>query len=75
MKGPSDDPRLLKGAPIRARILSEVAEYVSQHRNIGKLVSISIGDIPEVGVYVRNQARVAHDVGMPFEQEFWREGT
>ncbi len=66
-----EDPRLLKGAPVRQRILDEVAAYIEAQPKIGKLVSISIGDVPEVAVYVRNQARVARGVGMPFDQEFW----
>lgn len=38
---------------------------------MGKLVSISIGDVPEVAIYVRNQARAATLAGIPFDQEFW----
>lgn len=65
------DPRLLRGAPVRDRILDDVKSYVSAQRSIGKLVSISIGDVPEIAVYVRNQARVARDVNLPFDQEYW----
>ncbi|MEO0486732.1 MAG: bifunctional 5,10-methylenetetrahydrofolate dehydrogenase/5,10-methenyltetrahydrofolate cyclohydrolase [Pseudomonadota bacterium] len=65
------DPRLLRGAPVRQRILDDVAGYVAKRGNIGRLVSISIGDIPEVAVYIRNQARVAEAVHLPFEQENW----
>ncbi|MGX9354766.1 bifunctional 5,10-methylenetetrahydrofolate dehydrogenase/5,10-methenyltetrahydrofolate cyclohydrolase [Roseobacteraceae bacterium S113] len=71
MKEGIEDPRLLKGKPVRERILSEVAGYISAQPSMGKLVSISIGDVPEVAVYVRNQARVAQSVGLPFDQEFW----
>ncbi|MCH2078041.1 MAG: bifunctional 5,10-methylenetetrahydrofolate dehydrogenase/5,10-methenyltetrahydrofolate cyclohydrolase [Rhodobacteraceae bacterium] len=66
-----DDPRLLRGAPVRGRILEEVRDYVSTAPGIGKLMSISIGNIPEVAVYIRNQARVAADVGLPFEEVHW----
>jgi len=65
------DPRLLRGAPVRKRILDDVRAYVSAQDRMGKLVSVSIGDIPEVAVYVRNQARVARDVDLPFDQEYW----
>ncbi|NRB04958.1 MAG: bifunctional 5,10-methylenetetrahydrofolate dehydrogenase/5,10-methenyltetrahydrofolate cyclohydrolase [Rhodobacteraceae bacterium] len=65
------DPRLLRGAPVRQRILDDVQAYVAQHSNIGRIVSVSIGDIPEVGIYVRNQARVAEKVQLPFDQEYW----
>lgn len=71
MNRPVSDPRLLRGAPVRQRILDEVKTYVSTQRTVGKLVSISIGDIPEVAVYVRNQARVAREVNLPFDQEYW----
>lgn len=71
MNRPVSDPRLLRGAPVRQRILDDVRAYVSAQNRMGKLVSISIGDIPEVAVYVRNQARVARDVNLPFDQEYW----
>lgn len=65
------DPRLLLGKPVRERILAEVKAATEKAGRIGKVVSISIGEIPEVAVYVRNQARAAASVGLPFEQEFW----
>ncbi|MBY6144700.1 bifunctional 5,10-methylenetetrahydrofolate dehydrogenase/5,10-methenyltetrahydrofolate cyclohydrolase [Mameliella alba] len=65
------DPRLLLGKPVKDRILSEVRSLTNSAGRIGKLVSISIGDVPEVAVYVRNQARAAAAVGLPFDQEFW----
>lgn len=65
------DPRLLRGAPVRRRILEDVRSYVAKEPKMGKIVSISIGNIPEVAVYVRNQAKVAHELGLPFDQEFW----
>ncbi|MEM9637485.1 MAG: bifunctional 5,10-methylenetetrahydrofolate dehydrogenase/5,10-methenyltetrahydrofolate cyclohydrolase [Pseudomonadota bacterium] len=71
MNAPVADPRLLRGAPVRQRILDEARSYISAEPGIGKLVSVSIGDSPEVAVYVRNQAKVAHQLGLPFDQEFW----
>ncbi len=68
------DHRLLKGAPLRDRILTDVAARVSaakQQHSIGHLVSISIGDHPEVAVYIRNQSKAAEKVGIPFEQQNW----
>ena len=56
---------------MRQRILDDVKAYVSAQNKMGKLVSISIGENPEVAVYVRNQARVARDVNLPFDQEYW----
>ena len=67
----NEDHRLIKGAGIRKRILAGVADYVSNTQSIGKLVSIMIGDTPEIEVYIRNQARAAEQVGLPFEQQVW----
>jgi methylenetetrahydrofolate dehydrogenase (NADP+) / methenyltetrahydrofolate cyclohydrolase len=68
------DNRLLDGTAVRERILSEVAERVAaatKQRPLGRLVSISIGEQPEVAVYIRNQARGAKKAGIPFDQQFW----
>ncbi len=68
------DKHYIDGRAVQARILSQVASYVAEAKKskpVGKLVSISIGDIPEVAVYIRNQARAAKKVGIPFEQLFW----
>lgn len=68
------DHRLLKGAPVRERILDEVRARVARARAkhaIGRIVSISIGEHPEVAVYIRNQARAAESVGIPFEEVNW----
>ena len=69
------DHRLIDGRAVQARILSQVVDYVVQasaKHPIGRLVSISIGDIPEVAVYIRNQARAAEKTGIPFDQMLWR---
>lgn len=67
----SDDPRLLKGKPVRQAIMAEVAEAFKAFPNPGKLVSISIGDVPEIAVYIRNQKRAAEQVGLPFDDQYW----
>ncbi len=69
-----NDHHLLKGAPVRERILREVAERVRQAKSthtLGRLVSICIGEHPEVAVYIRNQAKAAAEVGIPFEEQKW----
>ena len=66
-----DDPRYINGRAVRKRILEEVRAEVDRLSKIGKLVSISIGDIPEIAVYVRGQARGAEAAGIPFDQQFW----
>jgi len=68
------DPRLLDGRALRDRILDEVAERVRQASatsEIGRLVSVSIGENKEAAVYVRGQARAAKRVGFRFEQQVW----
>ena len=68
------DHRLIDGRAVRDRILAEVAARVragAAKRSLGKLVSISIGEHKEVGVYVRGQANAAKKVGIPFEEQSW----
>jgi methylenetetrahydrofolate dehydrogenase (NADP+)/methenyltetrahydrofolate cyclohydrolase len=70
------DNRLLDGIALRERILKEIALRVSKAMNkhsVGRLVSICIGENPEVAVYVRGQARAAAKVGIPFEEARWPE--
>ena len=56
------DPRLLHGADIRKRILDEVAADIARlatRRKVGFLVSVGIGEIEEIAVNIRGQARAA----------------
>ena len=56
------DPRLLYGADIRKRILDEVAADIARlatRRKVGRLVSVGIGEVKEIAVYIRGQARAA----------------
>lgn len=70
MQKPHDHRHLL-GAPVKERILQEVKDYVQKQTSLGKLISISIGSTPEAAVYIRNQARVAKQAGLPFEEQVW----
>ena len=65
------DPRFIDGRAVRKRILAEVKAEVEALPKIGRLVSVSIGDVPEIAVYVRGQARGAEAAGIPFDQQFW----
>jgi methylenetetrahydrofolate dehydrogenase (NADP+)/methenyltetrahydrofolate cyclohydrolase len=68
------DNRLLDGRVVRDRILAEVADRVrhaSATHEIGRLVSISIGQHPAAAVYVRGQANAAKKVGLRFEDQTW----
>lgn len=68
------DTRFLDGRALQARILGEVRGYVEAVMStnpIGRLVSIRIGEVPEVALYVRNQARAAERAGIPFEELVW----
>ena len=62
------DPRLLHGADIRKRILDEVAADIARlaiRRKVGRLVSVGIGEVEEIAVYIRGQARAAAvDIGI-----------
>ncbi len=68
------DHRLLDGRSLRDRILDDVAERVrhaATMNELGRLVSISIGEHKEAGVYVRGQANAAARVGLRFEHQTW----
>ena len=56
------DPRLLYGADIRKRILDDVAADIARlatRRKVGRLVSVGIGEVEEIAVYIRGQERAA----------------
>jgi len=68
------DPRYLDGRAVQQRIVAAVRDELEQLKatgGIGRLVSIAIGDIDAVTVYIRNQKRVAEKAGIPFEDQFW----
>jgi methylenetetrahydrofolate dehydrogenase (NADP+)/methenyltetrahydrofolate cyclohydrolase len=68
------DHRLLDGRALRDRILDDVAERVreaAKAHEIGRLVSISVGEHKEAAVYVRGQANAATRVGLRFEHQTW----
>ena len=68
------DHRVIDGKAVQARIFDQVRaelEEAAATYPIGHLVSISIGPSPEIDVYVRNQARGAAKVGLPFDQQVW----
>ena len=65
------DHRHLRGAPVRNEILEQVATYIDKEKPTGRLVSIMIGDTPEVAVYIRNQGRAADKVGFAFDEQVW----
>jgi methylenetetrahydrofolate dehydrogenase (NADP+)/methenyltetrahydrofolate cyclohydrolase len=68
---PLDDTRYLKGAPVAARIMEEVREAAEKATAEGfppRLVSITVGDVAAVDVYVRNQRAKAERAGIDFEE-------
>ncbi len=68
------DNRLIDGRAVATRILGEVpagAKKLQADSSLGQLVSISIGNVPEVAVYIRNQARAAVKAGIPFREVNW----
>ena len=69
-----DDPRLLYGKHVRKAVFADVKrdlENLSKAGKLGRLVSVAIGDVEEVAVYIRGQARAAAEVGMPFDEQHW----
>jgi methylenetetrahydrofolate dehydrogenase (NADP+)/methenyltetrahydrofolate cyclohydrolase len=67
----ADDRRFLKGAPLAARIIEEVrasAEAAAAEGFPPKLMSITVGDVAAVDVYVRNQRAKAAQAGIAFEE-------
>ncbi len=68
------DHRLLDGRAVRDRILGEVAlrvrEAAATHQ-IGRLVSVSIGELKAASVYTRSQASAAAKVGLRFQEQMW----
>ena len=65
------DPRLLYGADIQKRILDEVAADIARlatRRKVGRLVSVGIGEVEEIAVYIRGQARAAAAVDIGINQ-------
>ena len=68
------DPRLLYGADIRRDILDGVAADIarlSARHKVGRLVSVGIGEVEEIAVYIRGQSRAAAAVGLPFDEQHW----
>lgn len=66
-----EDMRYLKGGPVAARIIAEVkvaAEQAAAEGFAPKLVSITVGDVAAVDVYVRNQRAKAEQAGIGFEE-------
>ena len=54
------DPRLLHRANIHKRILGKVApdiERLATRRNVARLVSVGMGEVEEIAVHIRGQAR------------------
>ena len=66
-----DDHRLLRGRDTRAHILKNVTAAVDAEGVVGRIVSIMIGNTPEVAVYIRGQARAANVVGIRFDEQVW----
>ena len=69
-----NDHRIIDGRAVQQKLLGEIAAFVENltlQKPIGRLVSVSIGDVAEVDVYIRNQERAAVKVGIPFERCAW----
>lgn len=71
MKDSAQTHHHIDGRAVATRILNECRTFIEQNSPIGRLVSVSIGDVPEIAVYVRNQERGASRANLPFETQFW----
>ncbi|MBL8583188.1 MAG: bifunctional 5,10-methylenetetrahydrofolate dehydrogenase/5,10-methenyltetrahydrofolate cyclohydrolase [Rhizobiaceae bacterium] len=66
-----EDARYLKGGPVAARIVGQVRQAAEVARGEGfppRLVSITVGDVDAVDVYVRNQRAKAQLAGIEFDE-------
>ncbi len=69
---------ILYGKPTAEGILEEVRQQVawfSEHGWPVKLVSLTVGDVADAALYVRNQKRTAEKVGIAFEQRNFPESV
>lgn len=67
----ADPHNVLRGKPVADEILTDVRTGVAELGTSGwpvKLVSMTIGEVPEAALYVRNQARMAERAGIQFEE-------
>ena len=68
------DPRYLDGRTLSHSILENVASEwaeLSKKHSAGRLVSIGIGDVAEIEVYIRGQKRAAEKAGIAFDEQHW----
>jgi methylenetetrahydrofolate dehydrogenase (NADP+)/methenyltetrahydrofolate cyclohydrolase len=68
------DHRFLDGRAVQKRIIDQLKDKIESIRadsGIGRLVSVSIGDVAEAALYIRNQKRVAKLTGIPFDDQYW----
>jgi methylenetetrahydrofolate dehydrogenase (NADP+) / methenyltetrahydrofolate cyclohydrolase len=67
----TDDTRYLKGGPVASRIIAGVraaAEEATKEGFRPRLVSITVGDVDAVDVYVRNQRAKAEQAVIDFDE-------
>ena len=48
-----------------------ISRGFATRRKVGRLVSVGIGEVEEIAVYIRGQARAAAAVGLPFDEQHW----
>lgn len=70
------DPRYLDGRLLANSILANVSKEwaeLSAKYSAGRLVSIAIGNVAEIEVYIRGQKRAAEKAGIGFDEQHWPE--
>lgn len=72
------DHKRLDGKALAREIRASVAEQVRVLKEAGwtpRLVSIAVGETDAAKLYIRNQRRVAEQVGIPFEERAYSESV
>ena len=71
MKDNTQNHNRIDGRRVAGRIVEGCRSFIERNGPVGRLVSVSVGDVPEIAVYVRNQERGAASAHLPFETQFW----
>ncbi len=64
--------RILDGRAFAERLLRETRREVEESSRVGwmpRLISLKVGAAPDVDLYIRNQRRIAEQVGVIFEEK------
>ena len=69
---PEQTARIIDGRAFSSRMLQEIRHDAEESIRVGwtpRLVSIKVGEAPDVSLYIRNQRRIAEKAGIAFEEK------